>query len=130
MSTTKYSDVTKQHFANLKDYLESQIYEMDYSNKFGNIRTIWLSVEETPKGSRTVIDLIFSKTPTLSLTRTVKGTQVEWSVREGSFLGLSNIVSHDEFLEDLTTKLLISMVQDCPNQSKLSLHHESTKLKR
>lgn len=130
MATTKYSDATKQHFANLKDYLESQIYEMDYSNKFGNIRTTWLSVEETSDGSRTVIDFIFSKNPTLSLTRVVRGTKVEWSVREGSFLGLSNIVSHDEFLEDLTTKLLISMIQDCPNQSKLSLHHESTKLKR
>ena len=36
----KYFDETKKHFANFKDYLESQIYEMDYSNKYGNIRTV------------------------------------------------------------------------------------------
>ena len=126
----KYFDETKKHFANFKDYLESQIYEMDYSNKYGNIRTIWLSVEETRYGSRTVIDLIFSKEPTLYLTREVRGTEVEWSVREGSFLGLANTVPHDEFLEDLTTKLLISMIKDQPNQSKLELYHSSTKLSR
>lgn len=126
----KYKDETVKHFANFKDYLESQIYEMDYSNKYGNIRTIWVSVEETRYGSRTVIDLIFSKEPTLSLTRVVRGTDVEWSVREGSFLGLANTVPHDEFLEDLTTKLLLSMIKDQPNQSKLELHHSSTKLTR
>jgi hypothetical protein len=130
MATTKYSDATKQHFANLKDYLESQIYEMDYSNKFGNLRTTFLSVEETPTGSRTIIDFIFSKNPTLSLTRMVRGTEVEWSVRESFFLGLSNIVSHDEFLENLITKLLISMIKDRPNRSRLCLDHTSTKLKR
>lgn len=126
----KYFDETVKHFKNFKEYLESQIYEMDYSNKYGNIRTVWVSVEETPKGSRTVIDLIFSKEPTLTLTREVKGTEVEWSVRESSFLGLANTVPHDEFLEDLTTKLLISMIKDQPNQSKLELHHSSTKLSR
>ena len=130
MATTKYSDATKQHFANLKDYLESQIYEMDYSNKFGNLRTTFLSVEETPTGSRTVIDLHFGKSQTLSLTRVVRGTQIEWSVRESFFLGLSNIVSHDEFLENLITKLLISMIKDRPNRSRLCLDHTSTKLKR
>lgn len=126
----KYKDETVKHFANFKDYLESQIYEMDYYNKYGNIRTVWVSVEETRYGSRTVIDLIFSKEPTLSLTRVVKGTKVEWSVREGSFLGLSNTVPHDEFLEDLTIKLLISMIKDQPNQSKLELHHSSSKITR
>lgn len=130
MSTAEYSSTTRQHFANLKDYLESQIYEMDYSNKFGNLRTTFLSVEETPTGSRTVIDLHFSKSPTLSLTRVVRGTKVEWMVREGSFLGLSNIVSHDEFLEDLITKLLISMIKDRPNRSRLCLDHTSNKLSR
>lgn len=130
MATTKYSDATKQHFANLKDYLESQIYEMDYSNKFGNLRTTFLSVEETPTGSRTVIDLHFGKSQTLSLTRVVRGTQIEWSVRESFFLGLSNIVSHDKFLENLITKLLISMIKDRPNRSRLCLDHTSTKLKR
>lgn len=130
MATTKYSDATKQHFANLKDYLESQIYEMDYSNKFGNLRTTFLSVEETPTGSRTVIYLHFGKSQTLSLTRVVRGTQIEWSVRESFFLGLSNIVSHDEFLENLITKLLISMIKDRPNRSRLCLDHTSTKLKR
>ena len=126
----KYFDETKKHFANFKDYLESQIYEMDYSNKYGNIRTIWLSVEETRYGSRTVIDLIFSKEPTLSLTREVRGTEVEWSVREGSFLGLANTVPHDEFLEDLTTKLLLSMIKDMPNREELKIKHTSTKLTR
>ena len=126
----KYKDETVKHFANFKDYLESQIYEMDYSNKYGNIRTTWVSVEETDDGSRTVVDLIFSKEPTLSLTRVVRGTDVEWSVREGSFLGLANTVPHDEFLEDLTTKLLISMIKDQPNQSKLELHHSSSKITR
>ena len=126
----KYKDETVKHFANFKYYLESQIYEMDYSNKYGNIRTVWVSIEETRYGSRTVIDLVFSKEPTLSLTREVKGTDVEWSVREGSFLGLANTVPHDEFLEDLTTKLLISMIKDQPNQSKLELHHSSSKITR
>lgn len=126
----KYKDETVKHFANFKDYLESQIYEMDHSNKYGNIRTVWVSIEETRYGSRTVIDLVFSKEPTLSLTREVKGTDVEWSVREGSFLGLANTVPHDEFLEDLTTKLLISMIKDQPNQSKLELHHSSSKITR
>ena len=126
----KYKDETVKHFANFKDYLESQIYEMDYSNKYGNIRTVWVSVEETRYGSRTVIDLIFSKEPTLTLTREVRGTNVEWSVREGSFLGLANTVPHDEFLEDLTTKLLISMIKDQPNQSKLELHYSSSKITR
>lgn len=126
----KYFDETKKHFANFKDYLESQIYEMDYSNKYGNIRTVWISVEETRYGSRTVIDLVFSKEPTLSLTREVRGTDVEWFVREGSFLGLANTVPHDELLEDLTTKLLISMIKDKPNQSKLELHHSSSKITR
>lgn len=126
----KYKDKTVKNFANFKDYLESQIYEMDYSNKYGNIRTSWVSVEETADGSRTVIDLIFSKDPTLSLTRVVKGTDVEWSVREGSFLGLANTIPHDEFLEGLTTKLLISMIKDQPNQSKLELHHSSSKITR
>ena len=126
----KYKDETVKHFANFKDYLESQIYEMDYSNKYGNSRTVWVSIEETRYGSRTVIDLVFSKEPTLSLTREVKGTDVEWSVREGSFLGLANTVPHDQFLEDLTTKLLISMIKDQPNQSKLELHHSSSKITR
>lgn len=126
----KYKDETVKHFANFKDYLESQIYEMDYSNKYGNIRTVWVSIEETRYGSRTVIDFVFSKEPTLSLTREVKGTDVEWSVREGSFLGLANTVPHDEFIEDLTTKLLISMIKDQPNQSKLELHHSSSKITR
>lgn len=126
----KYKDETVKHFANFKDYLESQIYEMDVTNKYGNIRTTWVSVEETADGSRTVIDLIFSKKPTLSFTRVVRGTQVEWSVREGSFLGLANTVPHDELLEDLTTKLLISMIKDQPNQSKLELHHSSSKITR
>ena len=126
----KYFDETKKHFANFKDYLESQIYEMDYSNKYGNIRTVWVSVEETRYGSRTVIDLIFRKKPTLSFTRVVRGTDVEWSVREGSFLGLANTVPHDEFLEDLTTKLLLSMIKDQPNQSKLGLHYSSSKITR
>lgn len=130
MLAAEYSSTTRQHFANLKDYLESQIYEMDYSNKFGNLRTTFLSVEETPTGSRTVIDLHFSKSPTLSLTRVVRGTKVEWTVREGSFLGLSNIVSHDEFLEDLVTKLLISMIKDRPNRSRLCLDHTSNELSR
>ena len=103
---------------------------MDYSNKFGNLRTTFLSVEETPTGSRTVIDLHFGKSQTLSLTRVVRGTQIEWSVRESFFLGLSNIVSHDEFLENLITKLLISMIKDRPNRSRLCLDHTSTKLKR
>ena len=126
----KYKDETVKHFANFKDYLESQIYEMDVTNKYGNIRTTWLSVEETADGSRTVIDLIFSKKPTLSFTRVVRGTQVEWLVREGAFLGLANTVPHDEFLEDLTTKLLVSMIKDQPNQSKLDLHHSSSKITR
>lgn len=130
MSTAEYSVTTKQHFANLKDYLESQIYEMDVTKKYGNLRTTFLSVEETPTGSRTNIDFHFSKSPKLSLTRTVRGTNIEWSVREESFLGLSNIVSHDEFLEDLTTKLLISMIKDRPNRSRLTLDHTSTKLSR
>lgn len=130
MSTAEYSSTTRQHFANLKDYLESQIYEMDYSNKFGNLRTTFLSVEETNTGSRTVIDLHFSKSPTLHLSRTSRGTEIKWSVRESSFLGLSNIVSHDEFLEDLTTKLLISMIKDRPNRSRLCLDHSSNKLSR
>ena len=55
MSTAEYSSTTRQHFANLKDYLESQIYEMDYSNKFGNLRTMLVSVEEYGKGSYTEI---------------------------------------------------------------------------
>lgn len=126
----KYKDETVKHFANFKDYLESQIYEMDVTNKYGNLRTTWLSVEETAEGSRTVIDLIFSKEPTLSLTRIVRGMKVEWSVREGSFLGLKNTVPHDEFLEDLTTKLLVSMIHDCPGQNRLELHHSSSKITR
>ena len=130
MSTAEYSSTTRQHFANLKDYLESQIYEMDVTKKYGNLRTTFLSVEETPTGSRTNIDFHFSKSPKLSLTRTVRGTHIEWSVREGSFLGLANTVPHDEFLEDLTTKLLISMIKDQPNQSKLDLHHSSSKITR
>lgn len=130
MTVSKYSSKTKQHFANFKDYLESQIYEMDVTNRYGNIRTVYLSIEETADGSRTVIDLIFSKEPTLTLIRSVRGTSVEWVVREGSFLGLANTVPYDEFLEDLTTKLLISMIKDQPNQRKLNLNHSSTKLSR
>lgn len=130
MTVSKYSSETKQQFSNFKDYLESQIYEMDVTNRYGNIRTVYLSIEETADGSQTVIDLIFSKKPTLTLIRSVRGTSIEWVVREGSFLGLANTVPHDEFLEDLTTKLLISMIKDQPNQRKLNLNHSSTKLSR
>ena len=130
MKASSYSTETRQHFANLKDYLESQIYEMDVTKKYGNLRTTRLSLEERPTGSLTVIDLLSSKTPTITLIRTVVGTHIKWSVRESSFIGLSNTVPHDEFLEDLTTKLLISMIKDKPNQSKLRFHHTSAKLSR
>ena len=72
----------------------------------------------------------FSKSPTLVLTRNHDGYGVEWEAIESTFLGLKNTVSHDEFLEDLTTKLLISMIQDKPNRSKLTLTFSSTKLTR
>ena len=130
MATSNYSDATRKHFANLKDYLESQIYEMDYSNKFGNLRTMLVSIEEYGKGSYTEIRIKFSKSPTLVLTRNYDGYGADWESIESTFLGLKNTVSHDKFLEDLTTKLLLSMVHDKPNYSKLTMTFTSTKLTR
>ena len=130
MTTSKYSDATRKHFANLRDYLESQIYEMDYSNKFGNLRTMLVSIEEKSKGSYTEIRINFRKSPTLVLTRNFDGYGADWDSVESTFLGLKNTVPHDEFLEDLTTKLLISMIHDKPNHSKLVMTFTSTKLSR
>ena len=130
ITITEYSNKTKSHFAELKDYIESLVNELDFSNKYGNIRSTKVALVETEEGSIATIDFTFSKSPTLSLKRIVLGTSITWSCQESTFLGLVNLISHDEMLEKLTLRLLLSMIEDFPQQSKLAIKHTSTKLSR
>lgn len=127
---TEYSNRTKSHFAELKDYIESLIQEFDFSNKFGNIRSTKVTLLEQPEGSKATIDFTFSKSSTLSLERVVLGTKITWSCQESTFLGLVNLISHDEMLEKLTLRLFLSMIEDFPQESRLAIKHTSTKLSR
>ena len=130
MKIIEYSRETEKHFANLKDYLESLILGEDVLNKFGNFRTTGVAIREIPNGSLTLVKVTTSKGKSVTLIRRFESSKVTWSCERGTILGLENIVPYDEFLEDLTTKLLISMIKDQPNQSKLELHHSSSKITR
>ena len=130
MKIIEYSRETEKHFANLKDYLESLILGEDVLNKYGDFRTTEVAIKEIPNGSLTLVKVTTSKNKSVILIRRFESSKVTWSCEGGTILGLENIVPHDEFLEDLTTKLLLSMIKDMPNQEELKIKHTSTKLTR
>ena len=130
MKIIEYSRETENHFANLKDYLESLILGEDVLNKFGNFRSTGVVIKEIPNGSLTLVKVTTSKNKSVILIRRFESSKVTWSCEGGTILGLENIVPHDEFLEDLTTKLLFSMIKDMPNREELKIKHTSNKLTR
>ena len=130
MKIIEYSRETEKHFANLKDYLESLILGEDALNKFGDFRTTRVAIKEIPNGSLTLVKVTTSKGKSVTLIRRFESSKVTWSCEGGTILGLENIVPHDEFLEDLATKLLLSMIKDMPNREELKIKHTSTKLTR
>lgn len=130
MKIIEYSKETENHFANLKDYLESLILGEDVLNKYGDFRTTGVSIKEIPNGSLTLVKVTTSKNKSVTLIRRFESSRVTWSCEGGTILGLENIVPYDEFLEDLTTKLLLSMIKDMPNREELKMKHTSTKLTR
>lgn len=130
MKIIEYSRETEKHFTNLKDYLESLILGEDVLNKYGDFRTTGVAIKEIPNGSLTLVKVTTSKNKSVTLIRRFESSKVTWSCEGGTILGLENIVPYDDFLEDLTTKLLLSMIKDMPNREKLKIKHTSTKLTR
>ena len=130
MKIIEYSRETEKHFANLKDYLESLILGEDVLKKFCDFRTTGVSIKEIPNGSLTLVKVTTSKGKSVTLIRRFESSKVTWTCEGGTILGLENIVPHDEFLEALTTKLLLSMIKDMPNREELKIKHTSTKLTR
>ena len=78
MKIIEYSRETENHFANLKDYLESLILGEDVLNKFGNFRSTGVVIKEIPNGSLTLVKVTTSKNKSVILIRRFESSKVTW----------------------------------------------------
>lgn len=103
---------SKERYWNVRDYLESFIQETEPYIGEVSVKGMEVSLDETERGSRTVITLNLGDEGEIVINRLVSGSEVKWEIYEPFSIGLDANIPVDTFFQSIVKDLLLTALHE------------------
>ena len=103
---------SKERYWNVRDYLESFLQEAEPYIGEVSVRGMVVSLDETERGSRTVITLDLGEEGEIVINRLVSGSEIKWEIYEPFSIGLDANIPVDTFFHSLVKDLLLTALHE------------------
>ena len=103
---------SKERYWNVRDYLESFLQEAEPYIGEVPVKGMEVYLDETERGSRTVIILNLDDEGEIVIKRLVSGSNIKWEIFEPFSIGLDANVPVDTFFHYLVRELLLTAIHE------------------
>lgn len=103
---------SKERYWNVRDYLESFLQEAEPYIGEVPVKGMEVSLDETERGSRTVITLNLGDEGEIVINRLVSGSEVKWEIYEPFSIGLDANIPVDTFFQSIVKDLLLTALHE------------------